>query len=286
MSLTSHTKKIVIQYMSDLHLEFAPYKFIPNTKADCLVLAGDIINQDLKKENNFTNFFTDIKQWGKPAFYVLGNHEYYFSSFPETVNYIKNLELKIPNLIVLNNSTYNYNGVKFIGSTLWSEVRSNQEWYISRYMNDYNLIKDFDVKKSTQEHLLAKEFLDKELDENIPKVVITHHLPSEKSINIKYKNSPLNSAFASNLDDLITKYSPYIWIHGHSHSNCDYKINKTRIVSNTRGYCVNNKIENYYFRDDAIVEFEYPVEETITEQNSSKETCYDDLSINISSQKK
>jgi Icc-related predicted phosphoesterase len=259
IATNSFSKKLIIQYLSDIHIEFFPYKFIPNTQADCLVLAGDIINQNHKPENqkNFESFFNDIKTWGKPAFYVLGNHEYYYSSFAETNNYFKNLQVKVPNLIVLNNASFKLNGVKFIGTTLWSHIKSNQEWYISRYMNDYHLIKGFTVKQSLQEHLKAKEFLINELSENCPKVVITHHLPSYKSVDKKYENSPLNSAFTTDLEYIIKTYSPFAWIHGHSHSSCDYKIENTQIVSNTRGYYRNNKIENDKFNDLATIEVNY-----------------------------
>ena len=64
-------------------------------------------------------------------------------------------------------------------------------------------------------------------------VVITHHAPSIKSIPLKYLNSDLSPAFASNLESFILKHSNIkLWCHGHIHSYNDYKIGDCRIVCN------------------------------------------------------
>jgi hypothetical protein len=36
----------------------------------------------------------------------------------------------------------------------------------------------------------------------------THHAPSAESVHSRYAGSPLNPAFASNLEDLIEQYKP------------------------------------------------------------------------------
>jgi Icc-related predicted phosphoesterase len=46
----------------------------------------------------------------------------------------------------------------------------------------------------------------------------------------------LNPAFASRLEDVIEKYRPDLWIHGHTHVSCDYELFGTREVCNPRGY--------------------------------------------------
>jgi Icc-related predicted phosphoesterase len=65
-----------------------------------------------------------------------------------------------------------------------------------------------------------------------PTVVISHHLPALKSIAPRYANDALNPAFASRLEDVIERYRPALWIHGHTHDPCDYELFQTRVVCN------------------------------------------------------
>ena len=83
-------------------------------------------------------------------------------------------------------------------------------------------------------------------------VVVTHHAPSIHSIVDRYKSDPVSAAFASNLDELILKYQSRVWIHGHTHESFDYRIGKTRVVCNPRGYA--SVRENKGFRPDYAVE--------------------------------
>jgi hypothetical protein len=79
-------------------------------------------------------------------------------------------------------------------------------------------------------------------------IVVTHHAPSIKSIADRYRADPVSAAFASNMDDFILEHQPRLWIHGHTHESFDYKIGKTRVVCNPRGYASTK--ENKGFRPD------------------------------------
>ena len=94
------------------------------------------------------------------------------------------------------------------------------------------------------------------IENDIPCIVVTHHLPSYRCINYKYKHLTCNSAFASNLDSLITKHSDKIkvWIFGHSHASCDITVNKSRLVSNPLGYCSLGQPENKNFKEILVIE--------------------------------
>jgi len=35
---------------------------------------------------------------------------------------------------------------------------------------------------------------------------------------------------------MILKHQPTLWIHGHTHDNCDYIVGRTRVLSNQSGY--------------------------------------------------
>jgi Icc-related predicted phosphoesterase len=79
-------------------------------------------------------------------------------------------------------------------------------------------------------------WLVKKLDEPFEgkTVVVTHHLPSARSVSDKYEGSTINPCFASNLDEHFGKMD--LWIHGHTHDSFDYAINGTRVICNPRGY--------------------------------------------------
>ena len=80
--------------------------------------------------------------------------------------------------------------------------------------------------------------LEKSLRESTTKtnVVITHHVPSIKSIKDKYRNNLVSAGFASNLEAFILKTKPTHWIHGHVHDAFDYFIGEIRAICNPKGY--------------------------------------------------
>ena len=59
------------------------------------------------------------------------------------------------------------------------------------------------------------------------------------------------ASYASNLESFVQEFRPALWIHGHTHESFDYRIGKTRIVCNPRGYA--STAENKKFRPDFTV---------------------------------
>lgn len=251
-----------ISLVSDLHLENG-YQELPG--GEVLILAGDVSEvRDFKKEFHQTRltdrkpgnlkwfdfFYHECAKYDR-VFYVMGNHEHYHGRFDKTYDELKSI---LPNNVrLLEDEHEEYNGVLFVGSTLWTDCNKGNPLTIHNVkysMNDYRIIKNHYLNtdiycKLTPEytigvHRKSRGYIQTTLQQNqhLPIVVITHHGPSFMSINEKYKNqSDLNGAYVSDLSDLILDH-PNIkfWVHGHLHDAVDYMIGDTHVVSNPRGY--------------------------------------------------
>jgi Icc-related predicted phosphoesterase len=252
-----------IKLLSDIHLSWGGMKVTNEAEADVLILAGDILEVDeITKESPQGKYFLKfLKECGKKypkVFYVLGNHEHYYSDVAKTA---KDLRKVLPkNVVVLDNETETYEGVNFVGTTLWTNINNENPddiRLVEYNMNDYRAIRNGDygmltVEKVLDMHDVSVKFLKQTLPTLTgPTVVITHHAPSLRSLSPDY-NHELKAAYASNLDELIKEYQPELWCHGHIHSTNDYTLGKTRVVSNPRGYA--NYGENHTFDDELILE--------------------------------
>lgn len=228
-----------LHILSDLHTEFGDFD-PPETDADIVVLAGDIGVGAVGVE-------WAARQFGeKPVIYIPGNHEYYHHDIGIT----DELKSGAPaNIHVLDRNVFKIDGVRFLGTTLWTDFRLNGEgeaWFsrqkAKHSIHDFTTIRNgdrrFTPEDSVRLHEESKAWLVSELRNASkgPTVVVTHHLPATPSIASRYRNDPLNPAFASRLEDIIEEYRPELWIHGHTHVPCDYEIFGTRVVCNPCGY--------------------------------------------------
>ena len=228
-----------LHILSDLHTEFAPFE-PPPTDADIVILAGDI------------GVGTGGLEWAAetfpevPVIYVPGNHEFY----RHDISLAQELIGASPEHVhLLNDSACVIGGVRFLGATLWTDFEfygEREAWYSRRrareQMADFSIIRNggraFTPEDSVALHRQSVAWLDAELSapHDGPTVVVTHHLPAEPSVADVYQGDALNPAFVSRLDGLIERHRPKLWIHGHTHTPCDYEIFGTRVVCNPRGY--------------------------------------------------
>jgi predicted phosphohydrolase len=235
---------MLIQYCSDLHLEFPINKEYLKAnpikpEGEILLLAGDIVPfAEIEKENNFFNFLSDSFEH---TYWVPGNHEYYRSDITERTGAFH--EKIRGNVSLLNNTAIEHRGVRLLFSTLWSKVNPALESVIRKSMADFRLIKNngnkITVDDYDQLHEDCRAFLVKELSNTISKktIVVTHHLPTFLNYPEKYRYSELNTAFATELFDLIEPSNVDYWIFGHSHEVVpDFKIGKTTLTTNQLGY--------------------------------------------------
>lgn len=231
-----------IRVLSDLHLELGPWQ-APQAEADVVVLAGDI------------HAGTHGLHWAHrqfpnvPVIYVPGNHEYYDEELEDALALLRR-EAQRVGIHLLDGNEVRVAGVRFLGATLWTDFAlhggaagtlKESMAYADQAMADFELIRyrgrRFEAKLSRSLHLGQVQWLEASLAAGTdgPIVIVTHHLPHRLSIAPRYEGHPLTAAFASDLDHLVR--SPVaLWIHGHTHEPCDYRVNGTRVVCNPRGY--------------------------------------------------
>lgn len=240
--------------LSDLHLSVAGME-VPNTDADVVVLAGDVGRPQ--------QAIDWAKQFAQPVVFIPGNHEFYGSSLTATVAALKHAAHD-SNVHVLERDEVCIDGVRFLGCTLWSDFRlfiSEEERSAAiaeacQSIRDFSRITQSDDSNSCFSPAHSRQIFDQSVDWLAGKfseqssgdtVVVTHHAPSPGSINPKYAGSLLNACFVSNLNARITRWSPTLWIHGHTHDSCDYRLGNTRILCNPRGYACEGVPENLRF---------------------------------------
>ena len=181
----------------------------------------------------------------------MGNHEHYHGRFDKTYNELKSM---MPdNVVLLEKECFEYEGVLFLGATLWTDMNKGDPitvYTMKGFMNDYKVVQNFYADKglyhkltpeyTVAEHRKTKQYFKLMLEEkrDMPVVVITHMSPSFQSTNEKYRYETVtNGGYSSDLDDFILDHDNIkVWVHGHMHDPVDYKIGNTRIIANPRGY--------------------------------------------------
>ncbi len=235
---------MIIQYASDLHLEFPRNEgFIEANPiepvGDILLLAGDVV--PFVQLDGHGNFFDGLAQNFETTYWIPGHHEYYRG---DLIGRSGSFEEKIrDNVFLLNNRTIKTAGYRLIFSTLWSQISVQNEFAVIHGLIDFNHIK-LDGKPLTVAaynvlHKQSLDFLKTEFNEAVPEktIVVTHHVPTFLQYPQQYKNDPLNDAFATELYDLISETQPDFWIYGHHHNNTtEFTIGKTRMLTNQLGY--------------------------------------------------
>jgi len=223
-----------ILVMSDLHLNYnADYgeSFIKklNNNVDIVVIAGDLSTGRLLPSalQYLAEHFKNSQ-----VLYIAGNHEWYGFPRKDVENFIKQKEGNYKNLHWLENKVFEYNGKRFVGCTMWYPP-TYDALNLKSFWPDFKHILNAN-KSIFKWHQESKHFLENEVKEG--DIVITHMLPSEKSVASQYKGERSNAFFVADMEKLIISKSPALWIHGHTHNSFDYELDKTRIVCNPYGY--------------------------------------------------
>lgn len=262
-----------VSVVSDLHIEFGDVT-LPG--GEILILAGDAcelrsfqndLNPQLNRKNrNVARFFKEECSKYDRVLYVMGNHEHYHSQYNTTA--IKMAELVPSNVTILEKSFVEIGDYIFMGGTMWTDMCKGNpvvRAVVENGMNDFRCIKFHDTntgvyrkfrsQDAMNEFALTTEFFKNTLNANPDRkfVVISHHAPSDMSIDERYKYSgDLNYGYHSSLEYFILD-NPQIklWVHGHMHNHSDYMIGTARVVCNPRGY-VGYEITESFISDFTI----------------------------------
>jgi len=234
---------------SDLHLEFHAdggrgfLRRLDPCSADAIVVAGDLC-----AARALPVVLRELCERFRYVVYVTGNHEYYGHSPDEVHRILAGAERDLPGLAWLHETEAVLDGVRFGGTTLWFRDDPENELY-AHTLNDFFQIRGFRpwVYEANARALRFLRQRAPALD-----VVVTHHLPATGSMDPRFAGSPMNRFFLCDVEDIISSGQPSLslWVHGHTHASCDYRLGRTRVVCNPAGY----NGENVEFRERLVVE--------------------------------
>ena len=264
---------------SDLHLEFGDLNIKNEDNVDVLILSGDIlVESDLQiydrrqvemgfmqaRSVRFHEFFQRVCFQFPHVIYVAGNHEHYHGDFAHTISNLKRKLAHHTNLHILDREVFDLGDVRFIGSTLWTDMNKEDPLTLhamKKMMNDFRCVKNsnrevhfkdeggkfhtrvatFSPEDAVEEHRKSLDYIKTVYADTPPwmnVVVVGHHTPSHTSCHPRYKDDQImNGGYHSDLSEFILdRPGIKLWTHGHTHEWFDYMIGSTRIVCNPRGY--------------------------------------------------
>lgn len=274
-----------IQLFSDLHLERYP-DFQPRFAADVdvIVLAGDIGSYQggsrLLDDDFGLGRFSPLRP-GAPCptvLFVPGNHEFDALDFDTTLLRLREVCARL-GITWLDREVRVIDGVRFVGTTLWSDFdalarrepdAATQAKALAKAFRgaNYYLSKNTTIRDGVP--LLAESLRMMALDCQawlrqalaVPfdgaTVAVTHFAPSLQSADPRYGLGAGTAGFCNALDALFPLVD--VWMHGHLHCENDYLVSgeqdgqawQCRVVANPLGYL--SKGEQQGFREQLVIE--------------------------------
>jgi predicted phosphodiesterase len=232
---------MLVQVLSDCHLEC--YKKFPCIKPKCevLILAGDIGHIDKPIYEEFISYAA--RNWIYVVL-VLGNHEIY--STKETPSELlpryRNMVSRYPNVTLLEKEEIYINGYRILGTVLWSHLHEGAETnclkkITSGFENGKRVKIGIDGMNAL--HQEAVEWLSKTYDPTIPSIIVSHYPMTQHpdyTRQERHRGESLDriSEFANPL--IVSPHAQLVCISGHTHQSHDFRENNVRYISNQYGY--------------------------------------------------
>jgi len=264
-----------IQLLSDLHLEAHPHlQIAPAPDAQLLVLAGDIGSYQAGSRLQDDEFglarFAPAHGWPVPVLYVPGNHEYDALEFEPTHARLRATCERL-GITWLEREVVVMGGVRFIGTTLWSDFEAlvppqapaaeqqkarEKAWRAANfYLAKHSTLRGGERMLAEDLRAVALEcqrWLRAALAQPFDgtTVVVTHFAPSLRSADPRYGLTAGTAGFCNALDDLMPQAD--WWLHGHLHCLQHYRVGRCRVRANTLGYA--NKGEQASFKPEWVID--------------------------------
>lgn len=227
--------------LSDIHLE--GYEQYPGLNAflhcdalpDFICLCGDIGDP---RQKSYEQFLRECAEYVRiKTFVVLGNHEFHGDTVENTKSLVEYICRSIgEKIVLLDNSTYDVGKFRFAGTTLWCNINVNEKQTIVSRVKDFSHITDWTVERCISEHSASVSWLREQVlkatNQGKRLVILTHHVPLSCVGNPSHINSPITSAYETDLREFIEENNIAYWFYGHNHYSSRVRIGKTIVMSN------------------------------------------------------
>jgi 3',5'-cyclic AMP phosphodiesterase CpdA len=245
--------------LSDLHLGGPVPLDLAPPEHDVVVIAGDVDERLCDRVLPWLR-----ARFDRPLVYVPGNHDWWHprSSYQGQLAEARELAAAAGIHLLIEGEVAVVEGVRFVGATLWTDWRLRPD--VSAVataeardraggMKDVRRIRwrrgpwdysAFHPGVSGALHIEQRRRIEAALavPHIGPTVVVTHHAPHERSLRRGEWQTALDAAYASDLSAILEgPDAPTLWVHGHVHECRDYRVGRTRIVANPRGYWIESR---------------------------------------------
>lgn len=216
--------------VSDLHDDHnaklvGTYDLPDDVEADVVVIPGDIDGRFSRAGLRWLE--RQRRRIDLPFVVLPGNHCMWRGSLDLEIGRFHD-RLQSTGIHVLDGNSIVLGGTRFVGGTLWTDYavyhgdREMAAEAATTYMNDFRYIRsNAYAYRLRPAHLAAEHDRHRAAIEATlrtpfdgPSVVVTHHAPSPRSLITGRATEALDGAYASNLEDLIRRLEPDLWIHG------------------------------------------------------------------------
>lgn len=244
-----------LAYYSDLHLEGSNAILSPGA-AGVVAVVGDVmappVGQRLDNPEDEHEAVWWLRQHipeDRVVLYVPGNHDYEGTRVSHALAAMRRAA-QGSHVHVLWNEAVTIDGVRYIGSPLWSDPTQGREdpaavleavalgTDLRRARQDDG--RPLDGAWLLEQHGQARAFIARELAQHrdMTTVVLTHWAPSVRSQDAQFSALDNGGYWACDCEDLVAQ--AHVWIHGHIHESVDYRVGndpaRGRVLSNPRGF--------------------------------------------------
>jgi len=204
-----------------------------------------------------------------PVVYVPGNHDLYMRCINGCTEHLRRYAGE-RGVIYLDMDTAIVEGVRFTGGLFWSDLElwapedpaerameletrfetfKDKSDYVRIYSDKENG-RFLTPRESRQRHLETAAYIENVFEQPFDgaTVVVTHFPPHLGSLQPEYFGDPQQPRYISDRASLVEKTQPAFWLHGHTHLAVSYRVGRTVVSNNPRGY----RHESTGFRWDLV----------------------------------